>query len=309
MAVVSYQEVRQPEASIDEQGNRTYTRTFQVISDSKDDGPQVVAAAVPISLYQSYSYGSDVDTYAVCKTQNAKVVSKVNDTQYLWNYTLTYDSKPLSWGTASPTSLSPPTEDGASPTPPAHQKPQDRPWQIKGSAKLSTKSLVEDFSDPPRPILNSAKMPFKGGLETEISSPTFSVTLYKKLADWTPSKAFTYHNTVNNTTFLGFPPGQLRNTRYDWQSGWEMGEFFWQLDLEFEVTADEDWDASVLDAGTHTYDSATNNWKEIKDKLTGKPVSSPLMLNGSGQLLNAATEEPVFLVFQNYEWIDWTNIV
>ena len=310
MAVISYEEVNQPEANIDQDGNRTCKRTFQVISDDKLDGPNTIATAVPISLWQSYSYGHDTDVYALCKAQDAKVISRVNGDQWLWSYTLTYDSKPLAWGVSGADTLAPP--GGSTPTdpqPPSQQQPDLRPWVIRGTGVTSTKALTLDFSSTPKPALNSAKMPFKDGLQTEVSAPSFSITLYRALANWNQSKATLYRNTVNETAKFGYAAGRLRCTKYDWSPFWEFNQYWYQLDLEFQVALDDDWDARILDAGTHTYNSSTNDWKEIRNKLDGKPVTSPVMLNGSGGVLNAATSAPVYLKFRTYVWRDWTNIV
>lgn len=307
MAVVSYNEVRQPEGSIDEQGHRTYSRLFHVFSDDPDDGPNTIATGVPVSIYQQYSYGNDVDVYARCKGQSAKVVTRTENGRWMWEYTLQYDTKPIAFGNAVSGSMTP----SGTPEPPANQAPDARPWVIKGTGVTQTKALVKDRSDDEVAVINSAYMPFKDGLEVEESTDSFSVTLYKAIGSWSPATAREYRNTVNDSVSLGFSEGKLRCTKYDWQSCYEQGAYYWQLDLEFQVR-EPDWDIQVLDAGTHEYDEVDDTYVEIKDKKTGKAISSPVPLDGDGHVLEDLTDpltDLVYLVFRGYEWKDWTNIV
>jgi hypothetical protein len=171
----------------------------------------------------------------------------------------------------------------------------------------------KDWSNPRKPVENSAKQPFEG-LEIEECTTLITVSFAKGLVDITAKQA-SYQNKVNNALFKiipahgGYAAGTLRCNNWTGSYQFEAGYgWYTQCDVEFEYKPNG-WDMEVLDQGFYERkltSSAYVNQKFI-NTVTGMPVDSPVKLNGAGLKLPDGAAD-VYLTFRPHEWVAFANI-
>jgi hypothetical protein len=120
-----------------------------------------------------------------------------------------------------------------------------------------------------------------------------------------PALAIDYQDAVNEDSFMGFTPGQVKVAGISASSRFENNVRFWEVTYEFEFSRD-DWDLHILDRGmTQKAGSITGipiyeSHEDGTDTLY--EISTPVNLNGSGGVLeNSSPTNVTFLPFEVYQ--------
>ncbi len=288
MAVTSVKEdfqVRQGEQKVTPGSSlsksTTYQRRFVVQTSDQNDGPAIVMAAAGIPRpFDTYTSGNDSDSTAQCIS--IRPIPRSQEPM-LWDVVCNYSTQLPSGGGGNNGGKTPP----------------DRPTKYGMSFTTITRIIVQDYSNPPRAILNSAKQQFHPPLEQEIYLPV--VTAQKYEDQLLVGKARAYNGTVNSEEFsingLILPPEvalfRMRQAPY-----FELGQSYWDTTYEFTLNWDG-WDASPLDQGT--LQNKNSKLQTITDQF-GLPVNQPVNLDGNGNKLDP-TKDPVFFNGPNSQGI------
>ncbi len=255
----------------------TYQRRFVVQTDNMNDGPATVMAASGIPKpFDTYTSGNDSDSSAQCIS-----IQPVPRSQ-----------EPMIWDVVCNYSTQVPAGGGGNNGP---KTPTERPTKYGMSFTTITRILTQDYSNPPRAILNSAGQQFHPPLEQEIYLPV--VTAQKYEDQLLVGYARAYNGTVNSNEFsineLTLPPEvalfHMRQSPY-----FENGVSYWDTIYEFILNWDG-WNAKPLDQGTMELvdDGVTDKLQVITDRF-GLPVSQPVNLDGDGGKLDPS-KAPVYL--------------
>ena len=274
----------------------SYTRVFDVLSDSYDDNAITVVNADDGNIaipgpFEYFTKGNDTDYGSVVTRRSAE-----RDSQYplLWHVTVEYtvvrsaDGEPLPGGTFDIT----------------YQLPTVRIWGIP-----IAEVMRKDVDD--KPIENSAHVPFNPLPEDVRYITAIEVTSWLRAYDmdlWAP-----YADSVNTDIIWGRDPGTLlmvgppHGTRKVDGIG-----TYWEIRLEIHWD-ERGWDLELEDrgraklvnssGGEPTSPSVAAGTAPITD-IAGIPVDEDVPLNGQGQPL-AFGEDRVYLPFTVKESKSW----
>ena len=289
-----------------DKGIRHYTRTYTLFTNDTTLGPgQICALITGEVLYQGWSHGTETDPWALLKKKSAKQLSG-QDGGFLWQVTCEYDSEPFertaggidpgSGGTGNA---------GAGPTDNSQTQPDLRPYSVEMGSVKTTRILRKDVATFVE-VHNSAGQLYDPPIEVPCCHPTLRIKLWKAIDDDELSNIPLYVDKINDDTWQGFAAGIVRCTDYTLTSVFEQNAWWWEKVVSFEIQ-DEGWNpVKILDAGT-TRAVTGKPPQPILDQ-SGNPITSPTLLDGSGQpLLSAGT--PVFRDYNAYYEVDFDNIL
>lgn len=296
---------------------RTYTRIFQVFTNSKLDGPIEVMFAVDPStgeripsLYSSYANygGRELDVLAICR--NIEPVQDDNDWT-VWTVTCTYDTENLNGdprqGQASaggnPSSGSGSTNDPS-------LEPPIQEWGDWRREEAATQA--EDQKNTP--ILNAAGQPFDPAPTREIGGLTLVVERNELV--FNAFKMSEYWFTTNSDMFLGFDLHQWLCKTITGKRQYKGNFKYWRVRYEFWHAKEQvffnvgrhpivpgaakgPWDHILLNAGFEQL--VGGKLKPIT--FNNQPVSRPYPLDAAGSAMTQAAivaNGPLFLHFQKY---------
>jgi hypothetical protein len=288
MAVTSVREVFDRRSSKQNaQWQRTYTRVWEVETDSPYIGPGTARAAIPVSLGNHYKVlaadGTTVveeDTGSFATEIEATASSHADD-GCTFEVTVQYTPyDPTQWP----------------------QNPINYPIRVGwGFAKFET--VVEEDKDGNK-VTNSAGDYFDPPITMDDTRPLLKVT--RNEATYNPAMAKTWKDTINSLTWNGFDPYTVKvgEITGDLQYNPECG-FYFEVTYEFEIEV-KGWRKLILDQGLRALDSGTGKQYAILDEK-GEEITSPVLLDGSGnKLANGAS--PVYLSFKVYTEADFTPL-
>lgn len=170
--------------------------------------------------------------------------------------------------------------------------------RYKGSFEFVPQVLYEDFSDPPKPYLNSAGDKFP---EPLIYRRPCTVYDFWQIEDnsATDEEIGDRTDTVNSTTFRTFEAGKLKLQ----VSGFERG-FWYGVDavrIEYRVAYNKKgWLIKPADAG-YAYRPSAGQKKVASDAL--------VFLNTDGTAKAESVTEPDYLEFKGHEQIDFNDFL
>jgi hypothetical protein len=178
------------------------------------------------------------------------------------------------------------------------------PVEIHRYSTHYSKVLTEDYSTPNRkPVVNSAKQPFKPAMEQTCSRQRFEV-----VRRWTAAKASQFDpdelvDHTNSTPFMGKSRHTLVCSDYREVPVMQpMPHVLCTFIFEYDKNT---WKRRVLDEGSKTLDSNTGKPAWIKDK-DGLPGGTWL-LDGYGQRLTGTSMVPVYREFEPYPECDFNR--
>lgn len=251
-----------------------YSLTYQVITSTAADGPQVVLAYMRgiVPYGSTYARGNDSDSNAVCRfIGNARrIVSDAKTSgKFAWNVDVRYSTK----GTKND---------------PADQPgdPLSWAWRVSGAYGSGQKWVTKDIDD--RAIANSADEPFEDVppiddplivLRLEKNTPTIS------LQQWSEARG-----KVSETTLWGLEPRRVKLKQWTWTPQWtSSGVAYIANQFEVEIYFDgyyyEPADAGFREfVGLNT--DGSPNYEPILIK--GEIPTRPVFLNGAGQMKQSA---------------------
>jgi hypothetical protein len=212
------------------------------------------------------------------------------------------------------------TEVSCRPTPEA-------PWRWEVTAKYSTDASSTEVIDNPllRPsrqswddaeatevaeedrdgnaVVNSAGDAFDPPRQKQVSWSV--LTVVKNQAEYDHMEMLQYKNKVNAELWFGVPPGWAKVKKISGKDNDDNGFYYWEVTYVIEIK-EGGWGEQILDQGYREYNEAGDGWKYILND-TGSQVTRPALLDGFGYEL-AKGEDPVFLEFNFYEEIDFTDL-
>lgn len=268
MGIVSVKETYIRTAETNEKFQRTYTRTFTVITDDPWTGPAVVREAVPIAIADTYDTGTEYDTGAYCLTKNATCTA---DDGKQWTVTANYG---------------PPPENTAG-------DPLSKPWEIDWSFAPYERPADQDSNGAP--IVNTVGDPFSTATMRDDSRPV--LTIVRNEATFSPALAYLYRDTVNSDDFFGASPGQVKVSNISGKRDFDpIYGFFWAVTYAFTFDA-AGYSKFILNQGFRELDTNTGKLKNVT--VQGVPVSEPVLLSKKGQAM-PPNSPPFYCQFDLY---------
>lgn len=269
MAVVAVTQL-ETEASEADDGTISYTSTYRVRTDSRSDGARTALAAGTLPKRGDYySFGTDIDTTASCRTRSIKHEG-VQDTAKTWLVTLNYSTK------------------GSSQDPGDNQNGEPIDWGWKCNLDTWTRMVAPETDRNGRALVNVNDEPFLPPPENEESDPL--VILEKNhpsisLSAWSESQG-----KVNSVAMWGLQSTRMLKLR-KWIANphWVgPGQMYWKFRFEVEVKFDR-YFFQPPNLGFHErvgVDPLTGKPKtrQIKDEFW-MPAARPVALDAGGEQL------------------------
>jgi len=174
------------------------------------------------------------------------------------------------------------------------------------SEQLSIDSTVDV---PSRRIQNAAKEPYLG-IQATFSNLT--ITLQKKFSTFRPYEFYEYIDTVNDSTFMGFPAGTLKINSIEAQQVTLNERNYWDVTVQIlarkplaDTTNDQAWYLRLAHEGFYYLNSGGDPVRARDDEQ--EPVTQPVLLAADGTRLGA-TADPVFKYFKIYESTNFASM-
>lgn len=254
MAIVSVTElIEGRESTRGTEGKRTYSRSFHVLTDDKDDGPRTVrtAAGIP-NMYAPYSVGNDTDLGALVISKN---VSPVEGQTKLWRVEVEYSSE-----------LPEQTEEEEDDENPLNQ-PARWQWGFRTVQRVVREDLNGDL------IANKAGQVFDPPLQVEEYRPVLTVT--RNEASFNIALASDYVGAINSDNFLGVAPKYARLTNLGASSAKaDSGGTYVEVNYEIEFARDPWNPVKLPNIGFMELDDDGNlvNARDNDEEFANEPV-------------------------------------
>lgn len=292
-------ETHRGQAQVSKDGEVTLTRTFRLNMDTPSVRPAWGIVAIGINKYDSHP--DDATCLAV------EVSSTPLETLGWFDVSYSYTNKPFDVGTSDGSG------DPGQQDPTQQPNPTLRTPTVSWSSNSRMVPFTKDWSNPRKPVENSAKQPFEG-LEIEKNTTVITVSFAKGLVDVSAKQA-AYINKVNDANFKvipahgGYAAGTLKCN--GWNGSYQFeADFGWytQCEVTFEFDPDK-WELEILDQGFYERKLVSSEYVNQKfvNKVTGMPVDAPVKLNGAGQKLPDGNPD-VYLTFKRYQEVSFANI-
>lgn len=257
--------------NVNQVGVRNYTAVYRVITDNKEDGPQVVRQATGIPrVLDGYNNGNDVDAGARVVDVRADLQDEKSLT--VWKVTVEYSSDSGQSGQQQ-------------------EDPLDRPAVQRWSFNRYVK-LVEKYLDDKK-FSNTADEPFEP-YEIDDSRPVLEVT--RNQASFNPVLAYEYRDAVNSDAFFGAAPGTAKVASISASQSEENGILFWVVRYAIEFNPDG-WQPKIRNQGLMMRNSTGDQVNATNDK--GQPTTTAIDLAQDGTKL-AAGAAAIYLDFRMY---------
>ena len=254
---------RSLDADENDEGVRTYRLTYQVLTDSVNDGPIAVLAASGLPrIGDTFGFGNSSDFGAYCKRRTAR---QPDETGLKWQVEVEWasDSKP-------------PTE-----TPP--ENPLDELPKYSLGFVRETAPLEKDGSGSA--IVNSAGVPFNPPIEVEVSRPVLKVQRNEPPDFITlAARAIEYQDAVNSDTFYGAVAGKARMMSIEVSTEFKRNGVSYcvvSYEIQFNTLG---WSTQAISRGVvEKFDTVGGSygWRLIRGS-DGLPVKEPVLLDSSG---------------------------
>ena len=276
--------------SEDAQGNRRYTRVWQVTTDNASYGVRAVAAVLPVGRGDYYEIGVsgdawyEVDSFAFVTAIDCKQTSEDGCE---WDCTVEY-------GPADPEAV-------------AAADPIDAPPAF--SIAFEDREIPLDFDAAGDPIVNAALDKFDPPVTDEVSRFILVVERNETITDPAAFLATlaTYKRTKNAGVFLGFAAGTVRFKTATLERQWNtLVGLYYRVRYEFYIDLDG-WVRYILNAGMRELmiPAVGDPYHKLILDREGNPVGEPVPLNETGQVL-PADGDPFFIGFEVYADADYS---
>lgn len=292
MSVTSVNELPDSPSGELNEDTHSFTRKFQVVTDSLNDGVLAVTLAVGIPpLGSTYAFGGS-ETHLYARVRNISA-ERVQPNSKIWHVEVRYETKG--------------EED---------EDEQDNPLLSLPEIRTSFEQIEEvvqgeldgtaksDFSDA---ILNSAGETFDPPPTRQVSNLVLTITRNENVAANHPAIAQEYVDTVSSGAFFGQPARTARmvGISVDRQvKQLDDGTVTAYLKTTYTVHFRDTWRLSLLDHGTYFIND--NQEKESFVDAAGHPYLG--LLDGAGGSLDS-TADPVFLTPKKiYLEKDWSAL-
>jgi hypothetical protein len=307
MAVVSVQAVS-TRVSGEADGHRTYTSTWRVITNSRQDGASTASIASGLPTWGSYyrwgtgsgpGGSNSWDLGAWVHSRPTATLQSEQDSLKVWLVTITHTSR-----SRTPEDTYP-------------DDPLSAPWEVSRDADEWTEEAVETVDSPPKPIWNSALRAI-GGKATEIYKTRSKWTLAKNFATVPASWLNDLERSMNSSsvTIVGLthPPKTLYMRKIAVQVLYfAVNTRYFRCTFYIDQNP-ETHNLKLIDKGRHKWDGVGDkndpeSYVEITDKETANPQpDGSYFLDGEGGLLQKDAD-PVLLrapagdqVYYTHDW-------
>ncbi len=284
MAVIDIREKRTGRGgSVERNWVRTYTRTFQLITNDPFDSTVTIRASLPVNLgdsYQAFDLSAlhEHDTGSFCSRININCVSEDG----------------LQWEAVCDYS---PFDANQFP-----QNPLDWPLRISWSNATYQIATHEDVNGDP--IRNAAGDFFDPPVTIDDNRPVLRIV--RNEASYDPALAGQFSDAVNEGVFFGQDPKTWKckpitaELEFNRDCGTADG-YYYVVTYEFEFNPDT-WVLNILEQGLRQLDLA-GDLIPITEK--GLPITTPVPLAEDGFKL-ASGLEPVFVEKEVYPVVDFS---
>lgn len=292
MAIIAVQETfTNRGSSFNDKRQRDYTRSFDVLSNLRDESQAVVrlASGIPRPWTPYITPQGDIDPGSYCTNVEVK-----QDTQdpFLWRAVAQYSSLIT--------------------RPDIHsiENPLLRPWEVSWS---STNIMIPASRDREGNwVINSAGELFDPPPEEEEYRLVLTVTRNEVYFD--PNTIRKYKGKVNSQPWIGIAKGQARMVDLSSTKKFEGGFWFWPTTYIWHIREprpgfkpEEAWALNLLDRGFYELDDSLPPKLKIATDVLGRPVTQPVLLDGSGHKL-AKDADPVYLTFHIHGQADFNDL-
>lgn len=257
-------------------GERTYTRVFRVVTDSKTDDFTTVQASGSLP-YVGIAYPNDANAFCQKLTGSQESFSPK-----VWLVTAAYSNKQEA--------AEDPTNDAA---------------EIEWDTEQFQRPIFKDKDD--NAIVNSAGDPYLPGVERDDSRRI--VTITKNMTS-VPSWILTFEDAVNDSSFvvdgitIGARKAKCQKTSVGkWQE--RNGTEYRQVQIVLHLRKDT-WDFEIMDTGLRRKDGSE---RKVITNDDGTEITSPVPLDGSGDVLaNPSESTVVYQTYQAYTELDFSTL-
>lgn len=270
-------------AKLNQQRQANYSRVFQVICDDPRTRPGTALLAVGFEIGQEYKVIDPNDGVTVLESDDGAFVTSIScqlasaaDDGCQWDVSVEYGPG-----------------GGESAVFPAN--PVEHPIKISWGFAKHEVPVETDIDD--KPIVNSAGDFFDPAPTRDDSRPVLKIVRNELTYD--PLLALDWKDRINEDSWYGFEPGTVKAGEFPGELRFnaECG-FYYEVSYEFEIQPDG-WVKKLLDQGMRTLNATSGKLANVLDEK-GHQVSSPVLLDGSGQKL-ASGADPVILEFNIYK--------
>jgi len=288
MSVTEVNERFQDRQSVQTERGRGHVRTYDVFTDDVTDGTAVaITADDGTTAIPSVGDAHPDDTYSLCRNVDAQ--PKDNEPK-AFVVTVTYNTQTafaganLSGGISATYNDDPTTDD----------------YELEFAFVTEEEVALEDYSDPPKSIVNSAGQMFDPPVTRNVHISTMRVTKNQSL--YFPSTSVTYVDTVNTADWtlvsgVVIPARQARCHSISATSQRRGTESYWRVTYEFHFKASGWNPTGILDQGLMVRDG--NGDLVAATDANDEQVPFPINLDGMGQALPPAP--PFASVASHYE--------
>jgi len=294
MGIVSTSEIKEGRrGSWGQDWNRTYSRSWRIITDNPLIDANYIRTHGPVSLGNTYSANGGTSTDVGAYVLGIDVSDAGNDGKD-WIFTANYG----------------PWNPDVRPN-----NPTERPLEV--SIVQNQFEQIVDFDINGNPIVNSAGDFFEPGLTEEDSRPILNVMRWQ--LRFNMNTAMAYRNAVNSDVFLGRDPRTVRSYPITGERVRDP-DYGWIFKVQYQFAyKPEGWTRKEIDAGMREKYTSGGSTKLKPILKNGIPVQEPVPLNGSGAALAVGgtlrtlefhtRPELPFSVFNfsetDFEGIDW----
>lgn len=281
-------------ASEDEQGNRTYTRVFQVEAENDQYGERQVAAALPFARGEPYVNGVpsddwyESDPFAIVRGIEVAHASDSDDGR-TWHCTVTFGS-PLG-----------DNEDAVTSDDPTLAIPME-------SYDSEDREVIVDRDISDEPIVNTAGDPFDPPVTRDVSRRILVIEWNVTEASFDAGWIDTYTDKKNSTTFKGRSAGKMYLAKITAQRAWStVIGLYYKLRGEWHIDPNG-WNKRPLNAGMREKVTAQAGVRyRVITGDDGQPVSEPVPLDLNGLKL-PPDGTPIFGDFDVILSIDFNDL-
>ena len=287
--IVNSQERREGSGAIALNNNKLVFRStwnFLVLASSTSVGREEILLGTPGLPFVGLVYGL---TQQRCISKDAR---RKKENPIYWDVTCQFESGS--------------EEQKVSPSSP--ESPDPTTWiPVFVIDSFETKQVVitEDFSDPPKKIVNFAKQPFQEPLLTTKTLCSFSFVQFEDAAQ-DINEIMERNDTLNESEFSGRDARTLKLNVTGAGLGYFGGYPAWRV--AYRCTYDPDtWDAELLEVGSQYIDTADGNkLKPYLDDIRSHRMVGKLNTNGNKL---SATADPLTSKFVPYPQLDFNDFI
>ena len=251
---------------------RQYTVLYEVLTDSRTDGPKTVASAGGLpSPGTSYSYGDESDVDALCIGAAGDIGCRdLGESRKVWVVPVLFGTAGITGGSNSDGSSGPQQIDG--------------PWVVSGDTVGRMVAKLSDLDNVP--LCNSVGERFIPAPEAQLNMAT--VKLSRKTSSLSFVDWLTTVDAINSTAFWGQPAFTWKCLRWTWSVQWRGVSAYVQNDVELQYNA-EGWKFKPVDYGKRYIDpldpvkDGLPNYKYVKHQ--GEIAADGMFLDGQSHLL------------------------